>query len=67
MAMVTVPIPVSGECPRCGQKNNATIQATFDSNARAYLATADAGCGACSSPLQLVADEASIAEALKRL
>lgn len=56
MDLVTVPVTVSGECPRCGLTNNATIQATIDPNALAVLVTADASCGACSNPVRLSAD-----------
>lgn len=56
MAMVTVPVRVSGECPQCGQTNHATINAQIDTNAMAVLVTADAGCGACGSTMRLSAD-----------
>lgn len=56
MTMVTVPAHVSGNCLRCGMTNNATINTLIDPSAQAVLVTADASCGACSSPVQLVGD-----------
>lgn len=50
--LVTVDIPTSGICPRCGIRNNATITARVVPGFPA-LATSDISCGACGNRFKL--------------